>query len=259
MIKIKKRITQALACLFIFFGIAYFLESIYVFPILMYHSMNEDTGGSKIVITPGEFASQMDFLAKHGFRVIGLDEVASLVKSRKRISRKTVAITFDDGYEDNYIYAYPVLKKYNFPATIFVIVDSIGKDGYLREEQLKEMYLNKINIGSHSLTHRWLPEVQGEDLIKEIFDSKKTLSNFLNKEVKFFCYPVGGFNEKIKGLVKAAGYLAACTTSPGRKFPDRDIFALKRVRISGGKNHLLVFRIKISGYHTWIKEHRDED
>lgn len=255
--RVNKFIIFGVIIFTIFFAARLFLATAYVFPVLMYHSIDKNPGNSKIIVTPQDFEAQMRYLKSHGVKVITLEELIDLIKANKRLPRKTVAITFDDGYENNYTYAYPILKKNNFPATIFVIVDSIGKNGYMTEEQLKELHLNKIDIGSHSLTHRWLPKVKEEDLIKEIFDSKKILENFFR--VKFFCYPAGGFNEKVKAIVKSAGYSGACTTDPGRRFSNCDIFALKRVRVSGGKNNLLVFRLKISGYHTWIKEHRDED
>lgn len=258
-VKASRIIFVGLTLAVFFFAIKTFLNSVYVFPVLMYHSIDRNASGSKITVSPEEFAAQMGFLKNNGFRVVSLKEAVDLIKTNKKLPRKTVAITFDDGYENNYIYAYPVLKKHAFPATIFVIAGSLDKEGYLNTAQLKEMTDNGIEIGSHTISHLWLPGVKDAELEIEIYESKKMLTEILGREVRFFCYPVGGFDEKIKSMVGAAGYLGACTTSPGRSLPNRDIFALKRVRISGGRNNLLVFRLKISGYHTWIKERRDED
>ncbi|MCX5656820.1 MAG: polysaccharide deacetylase family protein [Candidatus Omnitrophica bacterium] len=258
---IRKRILAiGIVVLFVYISLLYFLRSIYVFPILMYHGIDKNPHNSKIIVTPEDFKAQMDYLKKHQFRVISLNDLVELLKADKKPPLKTVVITFDDGYDNNYKYAYPALKENDFPATIFVVAGLVDKDGYLTTGELREMSQNRIDIGSHSFSHRWLPKVdKEEDLIKEIIDSKDKLKDILNKDINLFCYPAGGFDNRVKALVKSSGYLGACTTSPGRNFPDHDIFALKRVRISGGKNNLLVFRIKISGYHTWIKEHRDDD
>ena len=73
------------------------------------------------------------------------------------------------------------------------------------------------------------------------------------------CYPTGAFNEEVKEVVREIDYKGACTTSPGQKYPDDDIFGLKRVRISRSSDSLLVFWIESSGYYTFVKEHRDDD
>jgi len=260
--KLKIIAITTIAVLF-FIAVRLFFATVYAFPILMYHGIDKNPGNSKLTVSVQDFAAQMNFLKRHEFKVLPLDEVVGLVKSHKSLPKKAVAITIDDGYENNYVYAYPVLKKNNFPATIFVIAGAVGKSGFLPVTELKEMLGNKIDIGSHSFTHPWLPELKEDALVKEIFDSKAALEKLLDKKVNFFCYPAGGFNAKVEAMVKAAGYLGACTTNPGRRFSNRDIFALKRVRISGGnariRDNLLVFRIKISGYYLGTKKYWKKD
>ena len=175
---------------------------------------------------------------------------------------KTICITFDDGYENNYIYAYPVLKKLNIPATMFVVSDFVGKAGYLTVEQIQEMSNNGIDIGSHTKRHFWLGKKDKKDSKREreeIFESKKRLEEIIGKEVKLFCYPGGGFREMTKQLVMAAGYKGAVSSNPGRHYPKNDTYALKRLRISPTSKDLRVFWFETLGYYTWIKEHRDSD
>ncbi|MFH1782214.1 MAG: polysaccharide deacetylase family protein [Candidatus Omnitrophota bacterium] len=231
----------------------------YVAPILMYHNIDNNAHISRLSVTPYSFQRQMAFLKRHGYNVVSLPELADLVK-KKKIPYKTVSITFDDGYENNYKNAYPVLKKYGIKATIFITPFNIGKEGYLTWEQVKEMAESDvIDIGSHSMNHAFLPNIPEEDLDVEIGGSKKLIEEHINRAVDSFSYPVGGFHEKSRAMVRDAGYKIAMTTNPGKKYPKHDIFAMKRQRISATSDNLLVFWIESSGFYTWIKEHRDDD
>jgi peptidoglycan/xylan/chitin deacetylase (PgdA/CDA1 family) len=238
---------------------AFYLRTQCVIPILMYHHIDGDSKISKLSVAPESFQRQMEFLYKHKYNVVSLERIADLIKRKEKIPSKTLAITFDDGYKDNYTYAYPVLKKYGFTATVFVIVSHISGKGNLSWDEVIEMSNNRISIGSHGMSHSWLPDLNEERLKDGIAGSKRILESKLNKEVNFYCYPGGGFNDKVKQIVKEAGYRGACATNPGKKYPKHDPYALKRLRISSTSDNLFVFWIETSGFYTWIKEHRDED
>jgi peptidoglycan/xylan/chitin deacetylase (PgdA/CDA1 family) len=214
-------------------------------------------------ISPETFQRQMGFLKRHHYNVVTLKTIADLIRDRKKIPPKTLAITFDDGYKDNYTYAFPILKKYNFPATIFIIINEVGRpeDDRLSWDEIKVMQGSGIiTFGSHTLSHAYLPEISSDQELKfEIFDSKRMLEEQLGREVSIFSYPGGRFNTKIKQFVRDAGYKVAVATNPGKRFPNNDIFVLKRLRISSTSNNLFVFWIETSGYYTFIKEHRDDD
>ncbi|MDD5496288.1 MAG: polysaccharide deacetylase family protein [Candidatus Omnitrophica bacterium] len=236
-----------------------FLKTAYVVPVLMYHSIDERAGETKLSVTPESFARQMEFLKKNNYNVVGLDKIAAYMQGEEKVPPKTVAITFDDGYYNNYKYAFPALKKYNLPATIFVITDKIGRDGWVGWKEIKEMAdFGIMTIGSHTKSHVWLPTLDDKRLKAEIYGSKDILEKGLGRRVDYFCYPLGGYDERVKEYVKEAGYKGACATNPGRFKPADDIYAIKRVRISRTSDNLLVFRIESSGYYTWVKEHRDE-
>jgi peptidoglycan/xylan/chitin deacetylase (PgdA/CDA1 family) len=241
-------------------GIYIFLRSVYVVPVLMYHKIDEHYKESKLSVSPESFERQMRFLRKNGYNIVSLDELAGLIKSKKSIPYKTVAITFDDGYENNYTAAFSVLKEYNIPACIFMPVDKIGREGYLGWKQLKEMSASGIEIGSHTLSECYLPDIKDERrLRREIFDSRKRIKAEIPEGGDFFAYCGGGFDQKIRQLVIDAGYKGACATNPGKDYPDDDIYAIKRIRISRTSDNLLVFWIETSGLYTWIKEVRDEE
>jgi len=239
--------------------LANFVRGKYVIPILMYHSI--DLSQSKevlLTVTPEVFERQMRFLKEHNYQVITLEEVADIIKNKKKVPARAVAITFDDGYKNNYTYAFPVLKKYNFPATIFVIINEMGApagNSLTWDDILSMQASGLITIGSHTLTHPLLTELTSAERIKnEIEGSKKALEEKLGREVNTFCYPAGRFNGKIRQVVIDAGYKVAVVTNPGKKTSDSDIFAIKRLRISRNCDNLFVFWIETSGYYNFIRE-----
>ncbi len=242
-------------------GVNSFLRSIYVVPVLMYHSIDfTDDRANKLVVLPESFTRQMEFLQKNNYNVISAEELVNLIEENAGFPAKTVAITFDDGYANNYKYAYPVLRLYGLPATIFVITDKIGEEGYLSRDQIEEMVESGIiTIGSHTMSHAWLPGLDEGQLIRELVDSKKALEAGTGGKVEFISYPLGGYNDNVKESVKRAGYKGAFATNPGKSERSDDRYLIKRVRISNTSDNLFVFLIESSGYYTWIKEHRDED
>jgi peptidoglycan/xylan/chitin deacetylase (PgdA/CDA1 family) len=231
----------------------------YVVPVLMYHSIDYNDKMTKLSVSPEGFQRQMEFLYKHKYNVVTLDKITSYLEKKERIPPKTVAITFDDGYDNNYKYAYPVLKKYNLPAAIFVIVNKVDTPGYLTWAQIKEMSDSGIiSIGSHTMAHLWLPDVAPDVLESEVKKSKKVLEEKIGGNVKYFCYPIGAHDRKVEDAVRDAGYSCAVATNPGKHQPNNDIYAIKRIKISRTSDNLFVFWFETSGIYTWVKEYRDE-
>lgn len=244
------------------FSLIAFIRQQYVAPILMYHSIHPQAKPeNRLAVSTEAFRRQMSFLKRHRYNVLSLEDLANLIKHKKKIPHRTLSITFDDGYKDNYAYAFPILKEYSLPATIFIIINEVGRADRLSWDEIKEMQgSGLISFGSHTLTHKYLEEIKTEEeLKKEVYDSKKILENKLAKPVNTFSYPSGRFTIQMRKLVIDTGYKLAVATNPGKKFPNDDIYALKRLRISSTSDKLFVFWIESSGYYTFIKEHRDED
>lgn len=240
-------------------ALVFYARAQYVVPIIMYHKINGESAVSRLSVSPESFRAQIAFLKKHKYNVVKLEGLPEIMK-RGKLPPKTIAITFDDGYEDNYFNAYPVLKEFNMPATIFVIPAKTGTEGYLTWDQIAEMSESKvITIGSHSLNHIWLPSLTGQALDREMTDSKRAIESHIGKDVNTFSYPLGGFNKEVREKVIKAGYKIAVATNPGKKYPKHDLFAMKRLRISSTSDNLFVFWFEITGFYTWIKEHRDKD
>ena len=163
-------------------------------PILFYHNIGEEK--YKSFSTIDEFEYQMHFLYKQKIKGVDCDKLND--------SKLNFGITFDDGYEDNLINALPVLKKYNFTATCFIVPNLIGKTNLWDEKQFKLMDRVQIkewldagmSIGSHSSNHLDLTIINHDQLMAEIGDSKKKLEDMFNIEINNFCYPFKSFYYK---------------------------------------------------------------
>lgn len=256
------------ALIFTFLGIFVLLACVfvlisrnYVLPVLMYHSVNpQAAAGNRLAVSVKTFERQMRFLEKHHYNVIPLEAVAGFLKDKRKVPPKTVAITFDDGYKDNYRYAFPILKKYNLCATIFIIIDEVDRpqgDRLSWEEILVMRDSGLVHFGSHTLGPVPLMDISSkEETKRQIFESKRILEGKLGMEIGAFSYPGGQFTPEIRQWVVDAGYRLAAVTNPGKKIPNDDIFAIKRLRISSNANNLFIFWVESSGYYNFIREHR---
>lgn len=226
-----------------------------VVPILMYHGVREG-GDSSMYVAPSNFERQMNFIKEQGYNVISLDELVDGIKSNKKFGKKTVVITFDDGYRDNYISAFPVLDKYGFPATIFIVTGYVGDVEYMTWDQIKIMMKHGIDFGAHTVNNVYLPsEKDTANLWEEVSGSKRDIETFTGKSPKYFAYPIGGFNSKVKSAVKMAGYKGACTTNRGLVRSNNDVFELKRVKVTNSDmTKPFHFRAKLSGYYNLFRK-----
>ena len=236
-----------------------FFNSQYVVPILMYHSIDQSAeDGNRLAVTAETFERQMRFLKQHNYNVVALEELVELIDSRQDIPAKTVVITFDDGYKNNFTHAFPVLEEYQIPATLFIITNEVGRpqDDRLSWGEIHQMQdSGLISIGSHCVGAEPLINIESEEeLIYQITASKGILEERLARQVNLFSYPEGFFDDQIKALVVQAGYKGAVATNPGPDYPDDDPFALKRLRISENAANLFVFAVESSGYYTFMKE-----
>ncbi|MDO9573332.1 MAG: polysaccharide deacetylase family protein [Candidatus Omnitrophota bacterium] len=242
-------------------GIFVCMRFLYIVPVIMYHSINPKTDPVmyRLIVSPQAFERQMQFLKRHRYNVVTLEALGRMMQNKEKFPPKTVAITFDDGYKDNYIYAYPVLKKLGLPATIFVIYNEVGRpqNERLSWEEIKEMQNSGlITIGSHTLGAQPLVDIKSEEeLRRQIIDSKKMFEEELKTPVNTFCYVGGMFTPRIKELVKEAGYKYAVSTALGRKYSNQDVYAIKRIRISPPSDNLFDFWIRTSGYYNSFRKH----
>jgi len=205
-------------------------------PILMYHSIAYEKD-NPVRLPIENLEEQFKYLKDNGYYTITLTDLYKYFMTDTPIPEKSVVLTFDDGYVDNYMAMLPILKKYNFKATIFVITGVIDKsDNYLTSQQLKEMEKYGVDIESHTANHENLKDLSKEKQLETLIKSKKELEKMLNKKVNFFAYPFGGYTKTSIEAVREAGYKMAITTDGRLASKSDGIFSLHRIYISGFHN-----------------------
>lgn len=215
-------------------------------PILMYHSIAHSTN-EKIrpwTVPPEAFAEQMAYLHKQGYTPL---TVTQLVQARSHkagtLPARPVVITFDDAFADFLTAALPVLKQYDFCATLYVPTAYVGgTSGWLSQEgeastplltweQLREVSANRIECGAHSHSHPQLDTLSRAAVHDEITRSKKLLEDHLEQEIVSFAYPYGYSTLPIRRLVQESGFLSACSVISTLSSAADDSLALPRLRV----------------------------
>ena len=214
-------------------------------PILMYHSiesMPNTTVMRSLHVPPRKFEFQMWMLKILGYRGLSMRELKPYLDGD--MHGKVVGITFDDGYQNNLINAAPVLKKYNFSATCYIVSESIGSSNtwdldkkITQRPLMTKSEINKwlnlgMDIGAHTKTHVDLTKISEQKAQKEINDCKTELEDLFNIPVTDFCYPFGRFNKLICDMTKDSGYLSATTMLRGRVNAQSDRYQLPRIPIN---------------------------
>lgn len=245
-----------LLCLFLYFmGIAAFYVHIrrrYLKhrndTVLMYHRIGTDNSTPAISVSLDRFDAQLSYLARH-FEIVSLDDLLEVDTPSHMLAKDRIAITFDDGFKDNYTHAYPLLRKHNAPAAIFVVTGTIDRDPeMLTRNEIKDMRQGRVIFGSHTVTHPVLSESDMKTSLFEIRQSKLDLEGILQEQVKYFAYPKGkkaDFTTLHEQTVREAGYVAAFSTENGGIQPGDDMFALRRLGIRDYP--MFVFKVRLSG------------
>jgi peptidoglycan/xylan/chitin deacetylase (PgdA/CDA1 family) len=219
-------------------------------PILAYHSLDPARFSNKLAISPELFRRQMFWIQQGRFRTVSLEVCAKRGWSEGLLERQ-VAITFDDGYLDNYQHAFPILRELSLKAAFFVTSEDIGKEGFMTWDMLREMAAAPgIEIGSHGLEHKSLSDIPEKEAWTSLVASKKSLEEKLGREIKAVSYPSGSFNEKVVEMARGAGYSYGCAASHvhHRKFVGNP-YLLRRIKISSSSGSDLAFGLRVSGFY----------
>lgn len=183
---------------------------------------------------------QLRELARRGFRFVRLPDLVSAIRQRGWESWKEIALTFDDGWADNYLHAVPVLRKLKVPATFFVttrhIHQGVADPTRMSVDQLKDLLLCGMTIGAHSRTHPNLLEITEAQAREEIAGSKADLEQALGTRIDLFAYPYGAHHRVQVNLVREAGYSAAVSAGGGAQNTKLGMFWLFRYGLSPGMN-----------------------
>lgn len=215
--------------------------------VLLYHRITEDGVKKPHAIEVSKFRNQMQWLRRSGFEVITMDRARAALFDEAPLSRRSVVITFDDGFSDFGDHALKVLTEFKYPSLVYVVAgllgqraawlnegDRFGDERILSQSQLRELSASKVEIGSHTLSHPFLHLLSPEDQLDEIRRSKGVLEDVIGTEVKSFAYPYGVYNPEVAGRVQTSGYDNASTVNRGSAYHSPSPFEISRKAISAG-------------------------
>ena len=244
----------------------------YEVPVIMYHRVinnAENEGVYGTYIYEDMFKKHLQYLKDKNYTVITFKDLDKIGwRNRFEKDRKYIILTFDDGYKDNYDLAFPILKEFNFKATIFLMgsltynewdVKAGGerKFSLMSVEMIKEMQDYGIEFGAHTFNHPKINTLSNEEIEHQIVDVKKPLEEKIGKEIITFAYPYGILNDYAKKMAKKVGYTFALATDSGSVCLSDDLYQIRRIAIFPNTN-LFSFKRKVAGNYNFIKIKREE-
>lgn len=208
-----------------------------IVPILMYHHLADLPRDATELeqtwtVAPKNFDAQMKLVAERGFRTITMAQLVAHLRDRQPLPGKPIIISFDDGWEEQYTVAFPILKQYGLSGTFFVYTNPLDRKQFLAWKQIEEMVAAGMDFQAHSLTHPHLRTLAPEVAYREIAESKNILEKRLGKPVVAFSYPFGEYDDAVIQMVKRAGFASAVTLAAGYKQRLDELFTLHRIRVS---------------------------
>lgn len=222
-------------------------------PILEYHKVGLHKGDHVPTVSPQAFERQLALLKRWGVQVWPLGDLVEAWRAGRRLPWRCTAITFDDGYLETYTIAWPLLKRYGFPATVFVSVSEVGTPGFTTWTQLQAMAHDGFTIGSHTVRHAYVPDTPLAQVREEFTVSKQLIERALGRAAALLSYPIGGFTREAQQCAREAGYAAAFTTNRAFQRQGLDPYAIRRVKITDKDVHAWILAAKLSGYYDTFR------
>jgi peptidoglycan/xylan/chitin deacetylase (PgdA/CDA1 family) len=238
-------------------------------PILMYHSISDcDESGIhpyyRTATSPKVFAQHMRFLYENNYLTVGPSDAVSCMEASDLGGAQPVVITFDDGYEDFYTQAFPILNQYSVSATVYLPTAYIGQTRQtfngrkcMTWSQVRELRTAGIEFGSHTVTHPQLKGLENAGVEFEVRTSKDTIEQQLGFGVTSFAYPyafpetAGGFRQSLRGILEDTGYQNGVSTMIGTADAAGDRFFMKRLPINSCDDGRLL-KAKLEGGYDWL-------
>lgn len=202
-------------------------------PIFMYHFVRDNTGDYEYpenMVKPSTLREQLQYLKDNNFETLYISDLENI-----QSYSKPIALTFDDGWQDFYINAFPIFKEFNMKATLYIITGLVGTPGYCTLDELKELKESGIvDIQCHTVSHPRLATLSDSEIVKEIEDSKKYLKDNLGIDSDTICYPYGSFNDKVISLSKEAGYSYGLAMDGGIYYTAKykNIYSIPRIYVN---------------------------
>lgn len=204
-------------------------------PIIVYHGvrpnyLGESDDVKRYTIEPDILDHELAYLRDNNYHVISLNALSKYFDAGTPLPAKPIVLTFDDGWKNQYVYAFPLLKKYGFTATFFVFTSAIGHKNFMSWDEIKEMDAAGMTIGGHTKTHPYLTKITDpETLAKEIGGGKQIIEEHLGHSIETFAYPFGMYNATTTRAVEKAGYRIARTSKPGLWHTEKSLLELNAI------------------------------
>ncbi len=230
-------------------------------PVIQYHKIDKPGPGSLVrggFTPPQRFARQMAFLKKSGFVFYTVAALMEYFIEHHRFPDRGIAVSLDDGWQDNYTNAFPVLRALGITATVFIVPSCLGESStkagaagetardHLSHQQVREMSEAGVEFGSHSLNHRLLHQLPHAEIVLEVEEAKRQIEALTGKECKTFAYPAGYYSQEAQQVIADAGHIAAFSTTYG-PLDKLDLFALNRIEILRRDRFRFQFARKVEG------------
>lgn len=212
-------------------------------PVLTYHHIG--SGAEWLYVTEADFEQQLVYLRERGYTPISVAELAEGLAGRALLPPRPIVLTFDDGYEDNFQAALPVLLRQGMRASFFVVTGKIGQPGYMSWKQARQMREQGMEIGSHTVHHYTLNEINLNEMERELLASRLMLESNLPATAPVFANPFGETAPAVVDLLAKTGYRAACSSVVGLNYPGEDLFMIRRLSVPKPRFGLWDFRLRL--------------
>lgn len=225
--------------------------------VLCYHQIHQKAD-TEMVTTPERFRQQLDFLQQQGYQTVNLEQAQAFLQGKLSARKfpKPLLITFDDGYDGVFRYAYPQLKKHHMKGVVFLVVSQVDRlkpTAHLTREQVREMDRSGVfEFGSHSYDmHIPIPERRAEGQVsafairRDLTRSREVLQNWLGKPVRSLAWPYGHYDEGCLELARQSGFRLVFTTDYGYNLPGSGPWRIRRIRLSSDFDTVEVLRSKL--------------
>jgi peptidoglycan/xylan/chitin deacetylase (PgdA/CDA1 family) len=214
-------------------------SSIYL-PILMYHyvrtvAIGQDLLGFRLSVTPADFQAQMDALAAGSYHPVDFADVRAYFGGSRPLPKRPVVITLDDGYQDLFTTAFPILQAHHFKAVAYIVSGFVGRAAYVNSDEIVQMDRAGIQIAAHTVDHPNLARSSIGSIMHQLVDSKAWLERLVGHPVLDMAYPSGQFNAQVIGAVQLAGYDTAVTEQSSTLHSVGGRYAWARTRVGGGE------------------------
>jgi len=227
-------------------------------PVLMYHRVGPagNAWEARYSIDPGNFAAQMQALARKGFHAVRLEDLVAWLDGGPALAEGAFVLTFDDGFRGVRDHALPVLERLGWPCTVFLVSDLIGAEDVwtrtenpsgatyplLDEAEIRDMMHRNVSFHSHTRSHADLPTLDDEALADQLAGSRAALTQFLGHDVDCIAYPFGRLDARVEDATRAAGYRAAFSTQPGFNRRDVNPYRIRRLDVFGTDTPAMLLR-----------------